>query len=118
PWAAASAVCSVSRACVIGEVALIYRYCRIPSVQHSPDKHIASSRHNEYYRHAMVTIGRRNTLTRRRRANMAPDYRYADRADQAGSRPVGKGCLLVALAALPLLAYQAAPVPIAVHRLA
>jgi hypothetical protein len=49
---------------------------------------------------------------------MAPDYWYADRADQADVVPVGKSCLLVALVALLFLAYHMAAAPVPAHHLA
>jgi hypothetical protein len=59
----------------------------------------------------MVTSGQRTTSTRRRGDYKAPAYRHAVRARRSGAVPVTKSCLLVALAALPLLAYRAAPMP-------
>jgi hypothetical protein len=49
---------------------------------------------------------------------MAPDRRYTDRVGQTGLVPVGTRCLLVALAALPFLAYHMAAAPVPAHRLA
>src|ERR671934_239597 len=50
--------------------------------------------------------------------SMAPDCRYTDGVEQAGVMPVGTRCLLIALAALPFVAYHMAAAPMPARRLA